>query len=187
MDLDALDRQLHAEADALLAGGLRAVLSEYGRPILRGSYVLGLMTWRDLDIHLIAPDLALARFLELGARIGSHLSASKLNFRDHRGSTAPDVPSGLYWGIYLGDERAGAWKLDLWAFDSLVADPAENREAALAARLQPELRAAIMSIKSAVWQDPGYRRNFSSQDIYAAVLDAGVRTAADFRSYLQRD
>ncbi len=164
----------------MLDSGLRAMLTEYGRPILRGSYVLGLMTWRDLDIHLM-------RFLELGARIGGPLSARKLNFRDHRGSTSPEFPSGLYWGIYLGDERAGAWKLDLWAFASLAADPAESREAALAARLEPELRSAILTIKSAVWQDPEYRRSFSSQDIYAAVLDAGVRTPEDFRTYLKHD
>lgn len=187
VDLDALDRELHAEADALLDGGVRGILSEYGRPMLRGSYVLDLMTWRDLDIHLIAPGLSLPGFLELGTRIGGHLSAKKLNFRDHRGSTSPDFASGLYWGIYLGDERAGAWKLDLWSFDSLDEDPAELRDAALAARLRPELRDAILTIKSAVWQDPGYRRSFSSKDIYAAVLDAGVRTPGNFRSYLQRD
>ena len=56
--------------------------------------------------------------------------------------------------------------------------------AATAARLTPEMRDAILRIKSQCWQHPEYRRTFTSQDIYRAVLDAGVADLAGFRNYL---
>jgi len=38
----------------------------------------------------------------------------------------------------------------------------------------------IVAIKSACWQHPQYRRGFTSADVYAAVLDRGVRDVDAF-------
>ena len=38
----------------MLESGLLTVLARYGEPHLIGSYSLRLMTWRDLDIHVVA-------------------------------------------------------------------------------------------------------------------------------------
>jgi len=55
----------------------------------------------------------------------------------------------------------------------------------LAARLDPETREAILLIKAACWRHPEYRRGFSSADVYAAVLDRGIRTPEAFWTALK--
>ena len=59
-------------------------------------------------------------------------------------------------------------------------------EADLARRLTPETRLSILGIKSQCWQDPAYRRSFTSQDIYRAVLDEGVTNMNEFEAFLRR-
>jgi hypothetical protein len=50
----------------------------------------------------------------------------------------------------------------------------------IASRLNDDNRAAIVAIKRACWQHPQYRRGFTSADVYAAVLDRGVRDVDAF-------
>lgn len=57
--------------------------------------------------------------------------------------------------------------------------------ARIAARLTPAARRAILQIKSQCWRDPGYRKTFTSQDIYRAVLDGGVTDLPGFRRFLR--
>jgi hypothetical protein len=51
--------------------------------------------------------------------------------------------------------------------------------------LTDETRAAILAIKAACWRHPQYRRGFTSSDVYAAVLDRGVRDVQGFWADLQ--
>jgi hypothetical protein len=90
------------------------------------------------------------------------------------------LPLGLYWGIYLGDERAGAWKIDIWETNGQAFDSVRRFGDELLARLNDNNRAVILAIKAACWQHPQYRRGFTSADIYAAVLDRGVRDIEGF-------
>ena len=175
------DLSLRAEADKLLArGGLRSILAEYGEVHVGGSYALGLMTWRDLDLHLRAPGLPVERFLDLGRRIGSVLSPWKMRFTNHREFPTTEVVSGLYWGIHLGDVGAGAWKIDLWAFEADVWQQQVDRTRALGLSIQPEERIAILRLKSDLWRHPAYRKTISSQDVYDSVLAGGARDLAGF-------
>jgi hypothetical protein len=48
------------------------------------------------------------------------LTPQKMHFNDHRENPLEGGIKGLYWGMYLGDERKGVWKIDLWTFDSAV-------------------------------------------------------------------
>src|SRR5213075_179131 len=73
-DLILLNEQLHEEADDILdKKGLRKILDRYGILHVTGSYSLGLMTWRDLDIYLEAEGLTEQTFFELGKDIDSLL------------------------------------------------------------------------------------------------------------------
>jgi len=39
----------------------------------------------------------------------------RMHLRDECAVGTPGLPRGFYWGVYLGDERSGAWKIDILA------------------------------------------------------------------------
>jgi hypothetical protein len=186
-ELFGLDETLRAEADEILwERGLHCLLSGYGEVHPTGSYALQLMVWRDLDIYLVSPGITVGAFFRLGHQVASLLEAPRMHYRNERISATPGLPrDGLYWGIYLGDERAGAWKIDLWALDEEEHDRLHAHQDAIEERLDVETRYRILRIKSAAWTQPGYRQCYSSQDIYQAVLDHGVADENAFNAYLR--
>jgi hypothetical protein len=185
MDHLKTNNLIKKEADELLSGkGLLGVLKQFGDPHISGSYSLDLMTWRDLDIYLEADDLTESRFFELGEKIVSILQPVKMSFRNERIAHTKGLPAGLYWGIYLGNERAGAWKIDIWAVDSEQCKRLLDHCKVIHDQLTEENRNYILDIKSQCWQDPEYRRSYSSRDIYTAVLQKGITTIEEFRKGL---
>ena len=181
-----LNDQLRAEADEILRSGLFSILHRHGEVHLLGSYALGLMTWRDLDIHVIREDLDVRLFFDLGGEIADLLKPHRVHFRDESSVATPSLPRGYYWGIYLGDERSGAWKIDIWQTNRQAFERVHAFAEDLSARLNPENRAAILEIKAACWQHPQYRRGFTSADVYAAVLDRGVCDVPGFWAHLRK-
>jgi hypothetical protein len=183
----SVDAELRAEADRVLDAGLRDLLATYGDVHVIGSYALELMTWRDLDIHIVREPLDRVSFFELGGRIAELLEPHRMHFRDETVEQTAGLPRGLYWGIYLAEPGlpaealAGAWKIDIWATARAGFEPVKRYCDRIRERLTPETRDAILAIKSAVWQHPEYRRRFSSADIYDAVLDQGMRRAEEFQ------
>jgi hypothetical protein len=165
---------------------LREILAGYGEVHLVGSYALRLMVWRDLDIHLVQPRPDRNAFFELGARVANLLKPPRMHYRDETIAATPGLPNGLYWGVYLGDERAGAWKIDLWMTEPQVFQTIRAYGEQLGARLTASARSNIMQIKSACWQHPEYRRGFSSSDIYLAVLDHNVVDVEGFWTFLRQ-
>ena len=188
-ELDELiraDEAIHSEADELLhPKGLLPLLEEYGTVHIDGSYKLRLMVWRDLDVYLAREQMGEADFFELGGRISSKLSPPRMRFRDTRNSWVEGLPEGLYWGVYLGNERAGAWKIDMWALDPEQCKRLISVSTGIADRLTPATRLNIMRIKSRCWQDPEYRHSYSAMAIYRAVLDDGIEDIDAFREYLR--
>jgi hypothetical protein len=179
-----VDRALRAEADQLLGGGLYDTLASYGTVHVVGSYALELMVWRDLDIHLVPEELDREAFFELGGRIAEILTPHRMQFRDERDVRTDGLPAGFYWGVYLGDERAGAWKLDLWATDERGLNRVQTYCHSIRQRLSPQARDRILKIKGECWQQPGYRKRFGSADVYEAVLEHGVEDVAGFQHFL---
>jgi hypothetical protein len=186
-DLLAQEAAIRAEADILLwERGLYPLLQAYGPIEITGSYALHTMAWRDLDLYLAAPDLSVETFFELGGRVARCLGPYRMSYRDERIGQTPGLPrNGRYWGIYLDDERAGAWKIDLWCISPQERERLQAYVSDLATRLTPEARLRILDIKSQCWMRPGYRSQFTSRDIYRAVLDHGVTDLAGFAAYLR--
>ena len=179
--------QLRREADELLgARGLQTLLAHFGTPKVQGSYALQLMTWRDLDLYLVAEQLSVASFFALGGRLAELLSPHRMSFRNERIAQTADLPNGLYWGVYLNDEPLGDWKIDLWAVEPAEYARLMEVQNELLARLTERSRLAILAIKADCWQDPRYRKEYGSLDIYRAVLDDGVTTISQFSDLLLR-
>jgi hypothetical protein len=173
-------KNIRTEADDILRSGLQTILGRHGDVHIVGSYALGLMTWRDLDIHVVREDLDVRAFFALGGEIAGLLKPHRMHFRDESIVGTPGLPRGFYWGIYLGDERNGAWKVDIWQTDPPAFESVRRFGDDLSARLNDTNRAMILEIKAACWQHPQYRRGFTSTDIYTAVLDRGVRDVPGF-------
>jgi hypothetical protein len=173
------------EADKILyENRLLEMFSAFGKVHVSGSYALDLMTWRDLDIYLETDSISENEFFQLGSALCGTLAPLRMQFRNERLAKTPGLPYGLYWGVYLGDERAGAWKLDVWAVSSGECDRLVKYCATVREQLDDVSRAAILSIKSQCWQDPEYRKTYSSAHIYDAVLKGGVRDLQGFWDYL---
>lgn len=180
------DLMLRQEADDLLwSRGLHALLSQFGTPHVEGSYILQLMTWRDLDIYLVGDQIPISSFFELGGRIAERFSPVKMSHRNECLARTPGLPQGLYWGVYLGDERAGAWKIDIWAVEAGEYERLNAFSRSIAIRLTDETRRRILEIKDACWQDPRYRKEYTSVGIYGAVLDDRVASVLEFSDLLK--
>jgi hypothetical protein len=178
---------LKKEADRLLhQKGLMPLLAAFGKPHIAGSYQLDLMSWRDLDIYLEVKALSEAAFFSLGAGIATRLQPVKMQFRNELIAQSVGLPHGWYWGIYLGNERAGAWKIDIWAVQPEECNRLLQYGAGIQRRLNAENREQILQIKSQCWQDPGYRKTYNSSDIYQAVLDFGIADIHAFRNWLNQ-
>jgi hypothetical protein len=190
MDIDLFpgDEKLRAEADDLLdRRGLRRVLEEFAPVSIVGSCALRLMVWRDLDVAMHAPGMSVADFFDLGKRVADLLGPWKMFFTNSRNHVSPSDPIGLYWGIRLGDISRGAWKIDVWAFDSDQFREKLRECDDLKARLNDENRRTILRLKSQLWNHPQYRNSITSQDIYDGVLEHGVTTLESFWEYVGRN
>jgi hypothetical protein len=186
-NLLAIDESLRKEADEIIyRKGLHNILSGFGIPYYTGSYSLQLMTWRDLDIYLEVEKLSEKKFFELGSKIASQFQPVKMSFRNERIARTPGLPAGLYWGVYLGNERAGAWKIDVWAMDNVECKQRLEYCDNLFKRISNSDRLKVLEIKSKCWQDPLYRRAYSSSDIYSAVLDNGIENFEQFVKWIEK-
>ena len=177
------NKDLKAEADLLIQEcRLPELLAAYARWFVGGSYSYDLMCWRDLDVYVLDPTHDLKRCFEIAYELTSRLAAKKSRFTNNVGSE----PNGLYWGIKLGDERQGAWKLDVWFLDVVSYERHAHYSASMRGRLTTENRLVILEIKEAYWRRPEYRDTITSDQIYCAVFEDGVRNVTDFERFLAR-
>jgi hypothetical protein len=176
------NKDLKAEADLLIQEcQLPELLAVYSRWFVGGSYSYDLMCWRDLDVYVLDPQHDLKRCFEIAYELTHRLAAQKSRFTNNVGGE----PNGLYWGIKLGDERQGAWKLDVWFLDLRSYEQHADYSVSMRERLTTETRSAILEIKEAYWRRPEYRDTITSDSIYRAVFENGVRTTSDFEHFFK--
>jgi hypothetical protein len=90
-------------------------------------------------------------------------------------------------GIYLGDERAGEWKIDIWSVNFEQFTELNEFCKDIERRLSGSLRQKILGIKAGCWRKAGNRRRYTSRDIYEAVIEKGVEDLAGFNEYLKKE
>jgi len=179
VSLPARQEQLQAEARELLTT-LRDALGDL-QPT--GSFVSGLMAWRDLDVMLLGgPQLSPSDVLALIAGAAGLPGLTGFDYRDERGPRSPtgerrDERFHIAMTVY-------AWRVDLsiWLHDPHDNVTAWHRE--LAGRVTDEQRLTILEIKDVWHRRPEYPDEVSGFEIYTAVLEHGVRTPDDFGRWL---
>ncbi len=78
-----------------------------------------------------------------------------------------------------------SWKIDIWVSEPEVFETIRLYCDQIGTRLSESARLRILQIKSACWRHPEYRRGFSSNDIYSAVLDYDVVDIEGFWKFLR--
>jgi len=191
-DEDLLARQsaLQAEAREVLAGlDLAALVAGTGPLLMAGSFVSGLMCWRELDVMVLAgADFSPPDVMRLLQRVVGRGGVTSLEYHDERG---PRSPTGRVrderYHVPFTVERAGhRWRIDLtlWLYDAHLNVTLWHQE--LRERITPDQRAAVLRIKDAWHRRPGYPDQVGGTDIYTAVIDDGVRTTDQFAAWLAR-
>ena len=175
--------ELKKEANLLvLQCRLEELLASYPGWFIGGSYSYDLMCWRDLDVYVLDPAHDLKQCFEVAYELTRRLAAKKSFFTNNVGGE----PSGLYWGIRLGDARRGAWKLDVWFLDRAGYERHAAYSSSMSERLTMENRTIILAIKEVYWRQASYRDVITSDMIYRAVLENGVRSVSEFEDFVKK-
>ena len=122
-ELAARQAALQAEARELLgAPDLAALLDGIGPPLLAGSFVSGLMCWREVDVMVLAgPDFSPQDVMRLAGRIVGLAGVTGLEYRDERGPrcVTGQVRDERYHLPVTVEWARHAWQIDLtlWLHD----------------------------------------------------------------------
>jgi hypothetical protein len=185
LELERRQERLQAEGARLLrALNLVELLAETGPVLLAGSYVSGLMTWRELDVMvLVGPRFTPADVLDLLRRLIELPGVVRLEYQDERGTRCPtEYVRDERYHVQIGIDRPeGQWCVDLtlWLHD--VHTNVASWHERLRESVTPDQRAAILAIKDAQCGLPGYPGGLP---VYTAVLDHGIRDPGQFRLWL---
>ena len=189
-ELAARQAALQAEARELLAApDLAALLADIGPPLFAGSFVSGLMCWREVDVMvLVGPDFSPQDVMRLAGRIVGLSGVTGLEYRDERG---PRCVTGQVrderYHVPVTVERAGhVWQVDLtlWLHDPHLNVTQWHEE--LRQRITSEQRRAVLRIKDEWHRRPEYPGDVGGLEVYTAVLEDGVRTPGQFAAWLEQ-
>lgn len=189
-DADLLARQdtLQAQAEALLADlDLAKLTADIGPVSLAGSYVSGLMSWPEVDVMVhVGPRFSPQSVLRLLRRIIERPGVVGFDYRDERGARSPTgTTRDERYQVAIAAERSGqAWQVDLTLW---LNDPHPNItewHETLRDTITAEQRVAILRIKDEWHRRGAYPNPVGGVQVYAAVLDDGVRTLDQFAAWL---
>lgn len=151
---------------------MEQVLEPLGTVLLVGSYVTGLMVWRDLDVCVDARGLTRERAWDAVRPLV--LAADRVRY-EHLAE--PD-DRRHYFVL-----RLDGWKLDLSLFTDGIPPEVEAFQDDLRSRLDDETRLTILRLKDVWHTRPEYPELVGGFDICTAVLE-GARTEADLERRL---
>lgn len=187
-ELAARQSALQLEAAALLGELERSeIFSDIGPLEVTGSYISGLMCWRDLDVGLlVGPDYRPRDVLHLISRVMELPGVVGYDYRDERGGRSPTglVKEERYHVPFLLERDAGVWRLDLALWLQDLHKNVTAWHEALGASITDEQRAAVLRIKDVWFRLPSYPDQIGGFEIYTAVIDDSVSTPEEFRSWL---
>ncbi|NUR98180.1 MAG: hypothetical protein HOV67_23360 [Kribbellaceae bacterium] len=149
--------------------------SPHGEMVIVGSVATDLVVAPDIDLEIHSPDPRPADGFAVLAPLAEHPNVRRIAYLDARDRHE----QGQYWKLEYETPDV-TWTVDMWIFGPGVPGAA-LLTAALQTALTPRTRSTILAIKEQAAalgeRAPGYW-------LYQAVLDHGVRTYADFQTWL---
>jgi hypothetical protein len=195
MALSETNEQLSAR-QAALQGEARGVLAEVdfasrfddvGPVLVTGSFVSGLMIWRDLDVMVLAgPDFSPWDVLRLIGRVLEVPGVVSFEYRDERGVRSPtgQVRDERYHVPIMLRRGVVDWRLDLTVWLHDLHQNLTDWHEQLRERITAEQRAAVLRIKDVWHRRPSYPDQVSGAEIYTAVIEDGIRDPEEFAAWL---
>jgi hypothetical protein len=187
-ELVARQAALQAEGAEVLAElDLATVFADLGPVLLTGSFVSGLMAWPDLDVMVhVGAEFTPSDVLRALRPMVELPGVVELEYRDERG---PRSPTGTtrderYHVAFALSRKDRTWQIDLTLW---LNDPHANLTTwheNLRERITAEQRGAVLRIKDIWHRLLCYQDQIGGTQIYAAVLDDGVRTPEQFDAWL---
>ncbi len=165
---------------------LKYILGKYGEFRLVGSIEYGLMIWRDIDVNLVMhSDPTDNEYWDIVRAIFILPNVIQLTLADNRKQLETNRPRSMYLGIRYSDDINDIWKIDirLLAKESVTTDRIAKL---IHSKLTDESREIILQIKYQVYSNPKYHKEFSSVDVYEAVLSHNVKDLSNFEEYLSK-
>jgi len=187
-ELAARQSALQAEAGEVLAGlNLAALVADIGPLLLTGSFVSGLMAWPELDVMvLVGEEFRPADVLELMQQVVGRPGVVGLEYRDERGARCltGQLRDERYHVPVTVDRAGRRWRVDLtlWLHDPHLNVTRWHEQ--LRRRITADQRSAVLRIKDVWHRRADYPDQVGGLDIYAAVIDDGVRTPGQFGDWL---
>jgi hypothetical protein len=191
-DAYLLRRQIALQEDArdvLAELDLERRLGDFGSMLVTGSFISGLMVWRELDVMFLGgPELSPTDVLAAMGRLVLVPGIVRFNYADERGARSPtgEPRDERYHVPTIYARASGTWRLDLtfWLHDAHENVTAWHKQ--LRDALTPEERGAILRIKDVWHLRPEYPNAVSGFEIYTAVLQHGVRAPEQFEDWLAK-
>jgi hypothetical protein len=164
-------------------------LHDFGSGLVTGSFVSGLMVWRELDIMFLGgPELSPGGVVAAMGRLVLLPGIVRFDYADERGPRSPtgERRDERYHVATTYARPSGTWRLDLtfWLHDAHENVTAWHKQ--LRDSLTPEERTAILHIKNVWHRRPEYPDTVSGFEVYTAVLQHGVRSLEQFEDWLAR-
>jgi hypothetical protein len=163
-DQELLVRQaaLQAEAAQVLAElDLGRLFGDVGPVLVVGSYLSGLMCWRDLDVCLLAGvDYSPSDVLELLKRVVELPGVVGFSYRDERGERCPtgEARDERYHVPFDLDAGQGRWRIDLSVFLRDLHGHVADWHTRLRDTITDPQRLAVLRIKDIWHRLPSYPR-----------------------------
>jgi len=185
--LEARNTSIKAEANKILhEHGLLKILGKFGATFVTGSYALGLMMRRDLDINIATDNMTAKTLFKMGGEIAAALNPARILYINEYVVRHPRLPLGYYLGVNMGRiEDPEQWNIDIWAMDTKQFNKNKQTIIDLQSAINDENRLMILEIKRKSLEHPWYQRSFFSMDIYQAVIYEGVKTTEEFFKWLK--
>lgn len=162
------------------------ILSEYGKTEVVGSLEYGLMVWRDIDIDLVFKNEILeTSYWEIVKKLFSNKEIQLMTLSDNRKIVNKNRPKSLYIGIKYLNGKGDIWKIDIRLLNNNDLNIHRIKDL-IDEKITPENKLIILEIKSKVCNDPKYHKDFSSVDIYEAVLLKNIKNTKEFWKYLKQ-
>lgn len=159
--------------------GLLNELKKYGTPHIVGSYSINAMAWNDLDIDVTNDNMSTSKLYQLTASILEKFSPIWYEAKQEINEKGEKVWFHGFETTILG----ALWNVDIWFFNEKTIQEAES----FADKIKKELerndvkRNAVIQIKKDLIARGMYSfEQYTSMDVYRAVLEHNITTVKDF-------